>query len=158
MQMGVTPNREIASVPSAPAPESSVVEMAPSHDAKPAAKPTVDPAMESQLMKLYAPKLVEKKPAPKKWKPSYEQKSAVEVKIFGAPKKKAAQRVPASSTKPASSSRTPASVGGMAPVIKADAFENKLMQEYKSQMRHSSETNKLINELKSFDQDYVEGY
>lgn len=158
LQLGVAPSRDIASVPSAPSAQARTLEMAPSHDVKPAARPTVDPAMEAELKNLYAPKLAEKKPAPKKWKPSYEQKSAVEVKIFGAPKKKATQRVPASTSKPALKSRTPASVGGMAPVIKADAFESKLMQEYKNQMRHSSETNKLINELKSFDQDYIEGY
>lgn len=147
------PSREIASVED----EAALVPMNPSATT-PKVHPTVNPAMESELMQLYAPKLVKKAPAQKKWTPSYQKKSGATVRIFGSPKVK--HRTPASHTAPKAetSSRTPASIGGMAPEIKGDAFESKLMQEYKSQMRHSSETNKLINELKSFDQDYVQGY
>jgi len=145
------PARNVASVVEAP----NWQEMQPAHAVAP--KPTVDPAMEVQLKELYAPKLAPKKVV-KKWQPTYEKKSGAKVRIFGSPSKGPTRTV-ASETPKKPSSRTPASVGSMAPEIKQnDVFESKLMQEYKNQMRHSQETNKLINELKSFDQDYVQGY
>lgn len=153
----MAPNREIASVVETPAMPVPQMQAA----GTPSPRPTVNPVMEQQLKELYAPKLQAKKAPVKKWQPSYQQKSNAKVRIFGAPTN-SVKRTPASPKKAVpkakESSRTPASVGSMAPVIQTDSFESKLMQEYKSQMRHSDETNRLIKELKSFDQDYVEGY
>lgn len=143
-----TPARQIASE------VAPVIEMHADENAQPKVVSTVDPAMESQLMKLYEAKLAPKKTAPKKWKPTYENKSKVTVRVFGSPKQE--KKSPAKT--PMKKQRAPASVSPASAPVSGDAFESKLMQEYKNQMRHSSETNKLINELKSFQQDYVQGY
>lgn len=51
--------------------------------------------------------------------------------------------------------RKPASVG---PQKQMDAFERVLQNEYKQQKRHPEEVNQLIDELKSFEQDFEQGY
>ncbi|MCP4913558.1 MAG: hypothetical protein GY909_10600 [Oligoflexia bacterium] len=105
----------------------------------------------------------------KKWRPSYQQKTGVSVNIYGAGQKvKKKYRLPASKPKKTTpkamkvlikKSRTPASVGGMAPSIKHKSrFEHKLVEEYKNQMRHDDEVNSLIDELKSVDMDYQKEY
>lgn len=100
-----------------------------------------------------------KKMAPKKtFRPSYEKRSGVEVKIFGSGDSRM-NRGPASvsSKVKSNASRGPASL--VSPVeIKKDPFESSLMIEYKKQMRHSQEVNSLIKELKNYDQDYKESY
>ncbi len=149
--VGMQPERNIASVVESPVSPAPIVEMASSPAA---ARVEVDTSkMDQDLLKLYAPKLVNKKPKPKKWAPEYVKSSNVEIKIFGSSArpvkaKKAKVRAPASIVVPKA----------VVPSAKSDPFESQLMKEYKNQMRHSQETNKLINELKSFDQDYVEGY
>ncbi len=130
------------------------LEMRPQEKVAPVA--TVDPVMEKKLVELYQEKLAPKKPA-KKWTPSYGTKSEVAVRVFGQspPQVKKKKVAPA----PAKKTRAPASINPVPQSpSKADAFESKLMEEYKNQMRHSDETNKLINELKSFKQDYVQGF
>lgn len=98
----------------------------------------------------------------KKFRPSYGKKSNVKVRVFG---KKQYQRTPASSVAPKriyrrkSYTRKPASVGKMIPQVKKNGtFHNGLLKEYKKQMRHSNEVNSLIDELKTFDQDYKKSY
>ncbi len=151
--VGIQPQRNIASVLEAPVMAAPAVEMTTN---QPTAKEKLDTDMDKDLLKLYAPKLVVKKPKPKKWAPKYVKPSNVEIKIFGAKSKPAP--VAAKKVKV----RAPASVVApkvaAPPSVKGDPFESQLMKEYKNQMRHSQETNKLINELKSFNQDYVEGY
>lgn len=154
--VGTQPQRNIASVTE----ETSAVEMRPSHPAK--AVKLNAAAMEKDLMQLYAPKLTNKKVQPKKWTPSYKKRGNVQIHIYGATKKveKKWEKPKAKTPQPSKDmqkKRAPASISANKEV-KGDAFESQLMQEYKNQMRHSKETNKLINELKSFNQDYVEGY
>lgn len=157
--VGMKVERNIASVDD----EFSTTAQAPVIEMNSAANittPKVDTKMDQDLLKLYAPKLVTKKPKKKKWAPTYKKPSNVEIRIFGATQSpKVKKSLPA---KPSViKQRAPASViapQGAAPALKNDPFESQLMKEYKNQMRHSQETNKLINELKSFNQDYVEGY
>lgn len=122
---------------------------------------------EKRLMNYYSDKLDHLKPkAPvkKKWKPTYQKKSDVAVRIFGSNKPRS--RVPASvkptpNAKKKRSARTPASIGGMTPQInkKADsAFESELLRQYKKQMRHEQEVNQLIDQLQSIDMDYKKDY
>ncbi len=130
-------------------------------------KPKTDfVAKENKIMKYYGRKIASlAAPKPKaKFRPTYEKKSVVRVKIFGAGQKK---RVPASiapvlkiQKKMKKSSRRPASVNalGSQVEIKKSAFESSLILEYKKQMRHKKEVNSLINELKSYDQDYKQAY
>ena len=157
--VGVEPSRNIASVTE----ESSAIPvMKASHPVK---KVEVKKEMENDLMQLYKSRLVKQKPKPKKWAPTYEEKGNVEVRIYGAPKVAKQQKVEAEKPKSyvfhamkdedKAKKRAPASVPTEA---KNDAFEAHLMEAYKDQMRHSNETNKLINELKSFNSDYVQGY
>ncbi|MDC1174551.1 hypothetical protein OAT67_04120 [Bacteriovoracaceae bacterium] len=114
--------------------------------------------------KTYLNKL-KKKTIVKKWKPTYSKKTSVSVNIFGAGQKvKDDYRLPASQVKKPvvpkiKKARTPASIGGMAPKVKYKSrFENKLVDEYKNQMRHDEEVNQLIDELKSVDMDYKKEY
>ncbi len=194
----VAPKREVASTASNSAPENAF-EAALAAQAGGAAYPGAvagapksekgkvivlrlrDPASKEQseksLINYYQSKLkVMAKPKPKKkWRPSYQAKSGVPIKVFGAPK--GSRRVPASvKKKPAvikvtpgakkvstrsskrASSRTPASLGQMLPKIKTNAFEGQMLKEYKNQMRHDQEVNDLIDQLKSIDMDYKKDY
>lgn len=107
-------------------------------------------------------KQFEKKP--KKFAPDYNQKSSVSIKVYGQASKGAkssSQRMPASVISGvAKKMRTPASMTELNPqvTIKNDAFEQSLIDQYKIQMRHSKEINNLINDLKSYDQDYKQSY
>jgi hypothetical protein len=121
---------------------------------------------ENKMLKYYGRNIASlSKPKPKKkFSPSYAKKSSVKVKIFGA-KKKAIQRVPASvlpkmKKKMQKGHRKPASINalGSQVEIKNSAFESSLIREYKKQMRHKKEVNSLINDLKSYDQDYKQAY
>lgn len=138
-----------------------------------------DPASKKQseesVLNYYEEKLKAlSRPAPKKkWSPTYQVKSGVPVKVFGA--KKPGQRLPASvrkkpavikvkpgsgrvDTKKSASSRTPASLGKMLPKIKTNAFESQMLKQYKKQMRHDQEVNDLIDQLQSIDMDYKKEY
>lgn len=128
----------------------------------------------NQQLKNLAKKTKKMKRSKKKWK-----KSTVTVRVYGA-SKGTPQRVPASVNKktPAQkkvktpvikkeavkpevkkTSRGPASVPLNPQVtIKKDAFEKGLSKEYKKQMRHSSEVNSLIRDLKNYDQDFKTAY
>jgi len=135
-----------------------------------------DAFLNQQLKKL-AKKTKKAKRSKKKWK-----KSTVTVRVFGS-SKSSAKRVPASVKKksPAQEKsmkaspapavkkevvkpqvkamRGPASVPLNPQVtIKKDAFEKGLTKEYKKQMRHSSEVNSLIRDLKNYDQDFKTAY
>lgn len=153
------------------------------HAAKDGGKITVirlrDPASvkqtEENVLDFYQAKLKAlNNPKPKKkWRPAYQAKSGVPVKVFGA--KKRGQRLPASvrkkpgmikvkpgagavKTKKRRSSRTPASLGKMLPKIKKNGFESQMLKQYKKQMRHDQEVNSLIDQLQSIDMDYKKDY
>jgi len=130
---------------------------------------------QKNVINFYKQKIQElsKPKARKRWTPDYKMKSSVPVKVFGAASK---QRTPASvkkkevhykSLKPGKSvkkqvvvkkKRAPASVGGMLPKIKTNAFESELLRQYKSQMRHEKEVNELIDRLESVNMDYQKEY
>jgi len=94
----------------------------------------------------------------------YSGKSNVQVNFYG----EAARRSPASSKSKASQVRAPASVSSadsmplhynpQVEVKQGNAMESSLVNQYKKQMRHTNEVNRLIDELKSFDQDYKKSY
>ncbi|PIK16701.1 hypothetical protein [Halobacteriovorax sp. JY17] len=114
-----------------------------------------DESLDTVLTNYYEKKLSNMKATKtkKKFSPSYVKKSGVKVYIFGQKSKKERSIASVKST------RKPASIG-MEPVvrIKKDAFESSLTREYKKQLRHDKEVNSLINELKSYDQDYKQSY
>ncbi|MCO4792871.1 MAG: hypothetical protein KC493_04110 [Bacteriovoracaceae bacterium] len=103
------------------------------------------------------------------------KKSGVPVKVWGS---KSWKRTPASTPKktspkvkrqerpkypePPSKSvrkrRKPASISIKQVEIKEDDFEKGLSKQYKKQMRHSSEVNGLIRDLKSYDKDFKTAY
>jgi hypothetical protein len=108
------------------------------------------------------------------WKTNL-KKSGVPVKVWG----ETSQRTPASTkpwkqikreekpkfptppTKTETSSRNPASVSDISirPVeVKTDDFEKGLSNQYKKQMRHSTEVNSLIRDLQNYDQDFKTAY
>ncbi|TNE99718.1 MAG: hypothetical protein EP326_07625 [Deltaproteobacteria bacterium] len=108
------------------------------------------------------------------WKTNL-KKSGVPVKVWG----ETTQRTPASTkswkqikreekpkfptppTKVETSSRNPASVSDISirPVeVKTDDFEKGLSNQYKKQMRHSTEVNSLIRDLQNYDQDFKTAY
>lgn len=119
---------------------------------------------------------LKKKVANRPWRPKYQKKSGVKVKVFGArssrvKKKRAVKKtsVPTTTYKkttpvrqynPTSSSRAPASVNttGFTKTEEKDPFEKSLMDAYKKQQRHSKEVNSLINDLKNYRQDYQISY
>lgn len=133
--------------------------------------------------KLYKEKITEIKIRKKKRDPrDYSKYSGVSLKVFGAKKRiRVAQkrkwkskkgRVPASQTQyPFKEVPGPVKV---APIFiydpinyrepsetrrpTVDPFEKSLLKEYKSQMRHTNEVNQLIDELKSYDQNYKKQY
>ncbi len=114
-----------------------------------------DESLDSELTEYYNKKLssmkVKKK---KKIVNPYSKKTGVKISIFG--QKKSKKRSIASV--PKKSDRKPASIIEPAVKIKKDAFESSLTREYKKQLRHNKEINSLINELKSYDQDYKQSY
>lgn len=95
----------------------------------------------------------------KKFKPTYEKKSGVKVYVFGRKAKKQTRGIASKPMVKSKSNRAPASVH-MKPAVKLkkDVFESSLIKEYKKQLRHSKEVNSLIQELKSYDQDYKQSY
>ena len=112
-----------------------------------------DESLDNVLSSYYKKKLssMKAKKSKPKFAPSYAKKSGVKVYIFGQKKKRSVASV--------KSARKPASVGMNSTVrIKKDAFESSLTREYKKQLRHDKEVNSLINELKSYDQDYKQSY
>ncbi|OUR96547.1 hypothetical protein A9Q84_09365 [Halobacteriovorax marinus] len=95
----------------------------------------------------------------KKFKPSYEKKSGVKIYVFGRKGMKSNNAVASKSKLKSRGTRAPASVGTAPAVkLKKDVFESSLIKEYKKQLRHSKEVNSLIQELKSYDQDYKQAY
>ncbi|EQC50314.1 hypothetical protein M899_2505 [Bacteriovorax sp. BSW11_IV] len=117
-----------------------------------------DSNMIDDIGRKLASESMKKISAKKKFKPTYEKSSGVQVKVFGS-HSNAGNRMPASvsNMKKKETMRGPASL--VSPVqIKNDPFESSLLIEYKKQMRHSNEVNSLIKELKNYDQDYKESY
>ncbi len=137
--------------------------------------PEVKSAHQESVLSYYENKVKEMaKPAPKKkWRPKYNGANSVAVKVYGA--KNQGNRVPASVKKQRPAvikvtpgqkevktkkvgRRTPASIGGMLPKIKTNAFESEIFNQYKKQMRHKTEVNDLIDQLQSIDMDYKKDY
>lgn len=130
---------------------------------------------QEKVMNYYHDKIKElAKPKPKKkWRPEYQKKSGVPVKVFGG---RVGVRGPASvkkqsagmvTLKPGTTAkkykrqikaRMPASVGGMLPKVNTNAFESEMLNHYKNQMRHDQEVNDLIDQLQSVDMDYKKEY
>lgn len=114
-------------------------------------------------------------PSKKVFKPSYEKKSDVVLRIYGqenrAPaalkrrgtpeslpvKKAPAEKVPAPSRGRGPAS-LPTTLSDQSSSNDSDAFSESLMDEYKKQMRHSKEVNGLIQDLKNYKQDYQVNY
>lgn len=138
------------------------------------------------LDKLYKEelRLASKRPV-KKWAPNRTSKSKVQVHIYGLKgslkTNMKSKRLPASvnnkskknyqeieeviSIKSAlknsgrkKSRRTPASLNRKVKIKTNDNFESSLVDEYKQQLRHSGEVNSLIDDLKTYDQDYKKEY
>ncbi len=98
----------------------------------------------------------------KKWAPSYDRPSKLKINIFQAGSThKSVKKAPA----PDASKRAPASLVGKASgamvneinpqvIIPDNNFESELSHEYKRQMRHSNEVNRLIEDLKNYESDY----
>lgn len=107
--------------------------------------------------------------AKKKFFPDYKKKSKVAVRVFGArksyskkstaPSKKLLNMFK-STKKHKMKKRMPASVSDLngEVKIKESSFESSLIKEYKKQLRHTDEVNHLIQDLKSYDQDYKQAY
>ncbi len=106
------------------------------------------------------------RPRPKKkFRPEseYVGKSNVKINIFGQDRADVKyeyvhKRVVQEESAPR---RVPASLNELkapAAVHRPQIFENRLVDEYKKQMRHSNEVNQLIDELKSYDMDYKKSY
>lgn len=100
------------------------------------------------------------KPVLKKFTPDYKSKSNVSIKVYDL--KTPSKRMPASvqTSDKKIAIRKPASMVELNPQVEVskDAFEKSLIDQYKKQMRHSKEINSLINDLKSYEQDYKESY
>ena len=110
----------------------------------------------------------------KKFVPSYAQKSGVPLRFFGTkrkrgrkiasiPKRREAAKVvkPTQRFKNDRTTRKPASMMEVNPQVTmppSNAFEGALLDAYKKQQRHSTEVNGLIDELKSYGQDYKKSY
>lgn len=119
-------------------------------------KKVADKNLDTVLTNYYKNKISSMKKVSKVKVSPYKKKTDVKVYIFGQKKNKARA---IASIKEKKKVRKPASIG-MEPVvrIKKDAFESSLTREYKKQLRHDKEVNSLINELKSYDQDYKHSY
>ncbi len=88
----------------------------------------------------------------KKWKPNYDKPSGLKINIFDSQAK---------SPKESQSSRAPASL--MSPSERVIAleinpqdsgFDHRLTEEYKRQMRHTNQVNRLIEDLKNYENNY----
>lgn len=98
--------------------------------------------------------------------PEYRKKSSVPVKIFGmkSAANVVAEVIPTKIETVKQTERAPASTEAFKkeladPMEKTKGhFESELVKQYKSQMRHSNEVNSLINDLKSYQQDYQKDY
>ena len=104
----------------------------------------------------YYQSLKKSTPKVKKW-----QGKTVEIRYFQGSKKSTNNSVQISSKKaPASSNRTPASVGSAAIIkeLRKSDFEKSLDSESKVNTRHAPEVNTLINELNSYKKDLKKEY
>ena len=68
-------------------------------------------------------------------------------------RKSSAQRAPASINAAKSIKLNP-----QIEINQSSTFENSLLNQYKHQMRHETEVNRLIEDLRNYDQDYQTGY
>ncbi len=84
----------------------------------------------------------------------YSKKSGVALRVYG----KTSTQKKTSPVAAESTQRMPASASAPE-VVKGDSsFEGSMVKQYEGQMRHSNEVNKLIEELKNYEQDYQSGY
>ena len=109
------------------------------------------------------------KPKKKKFVPSYDKLSGVEIKIYGqkSPLSKEKNKLASvkdsvsnpviSNKKESTTYRLPSSVSSLGAESNSE-FESSLTNEFKKQMRHSNEVNSLIRDLKNYNQDYREEY
>lgn len=89
-------------------------------------------------------------------KREYSTKSGVAVKIYG--KSSGQKAVAKASTTASTAQRMPASAAPAELVKPDNSFESSMVKQYEGQMRHTNEVNKLIEELKNYEQDYQSGY
>jgi len=126
---------------------------------------------DQQLESFYKGKVTEwsVKPKKKKFVPSYDKLSGVEIKIYGqkSPLSKEKNKLASvkdsvsnpviSNKKESTTYRLPSSVSSLGAESNSE-FESSLTNEFKKQMRHSNEVNSLIRDLKNYNQDYREEY
>jgi len=110
-----------------------------------------------------------------KFVPDYSARSGVAVRVYGVKKSEraiASVETTPTTAKPeviavkpeapkSTAKRAPASISELNPQVSikpANEFEGALLEAYKKQKRHSEEVNGLIDELKSYSQDYKKGY
>ncbi len=86
------------------------------------------------------------------------KKSAVKVRIFGSggvQESKTPEKMPEWKVKKVVNARVPASV---TPMAAKSEFERSMSKQLMLQKRHPTEVNRLIDELNSYDQDFVKAY
>ena len=118
-------------------------------------------AKDQRLESFYKGKVVEwsVRPKKKKFVPSYDKLSGVDIKIYGskASVKSAAQTPVISKKRESAVYRLPSSVSTASAESNSE-FESSLSNEFKKQMRHSNEVNSLIRDLKNYNQDFQAEY
>ncbi len=90
----------------------------------------------------------------KKFSPKYQKVSGVKINIHGVKKSKVVSRVK-KAVAPVKIKKPQRDIASKKP---ASGFESSLLEEYKDQMRHSTEVNELIDKLKSYKIDYKKDY
>lgn len=149
--------------------------LAPEKSRLPASKPTTKPGStvflgdkesltiekEQKLLEFYDHKMMGllKKPAPKKKTyTNYDKQSDVKVRVFSRPSKvaKAPKVMKNKQVLPRDVAQVKDSMERKVKV--SSEFEGSLMDNYKNQMRHSNEVNKLIDDLDSVKIDYKTDY
>lgn len=95
----------------------------------------------------------------------YDKRSGIKIKVHGISSNsgqlqiRPAKKVVAKKVQEQNKSRMPASIEpSMTVTTGPDLFEDSLVDQYKNQMRHEDEVNKLIDELKSYKQNYDKEY
>ena len=170
MQTSKSPSRSVASEAKSDAKEGSI-HYVETQSMKKSSKGKLKQYYQKQLAALEKEekdkKQASRKSKKKGFRPSYQHKSDVTVRVFGA-SKESTGRMPSSEknrkkekkSKSKKSGRAPASLQEVNPQvnIEQDAFEKGLNEQLKKQMRHDQEVNALIKELKNYDQDYQTSY
>jgi anti-sigma28 factor (negative regulator of flagellin synthesis) len=101
----------------------------------------------------------------KKFSPKYGANSSVIIRIFGgntsnqyqSNHQKEEKQNKTAKSKDQTTNRQIASVKKKVEVKKSD-FDGSLLKQYKQQLRHSDDLNRLIDDLRSFEMDYKKDY